>query len=152
MWKLAGWCEYGRWVLVSVNILLRYRSCVSEHLCGMIFAHANIFCFIIFPIRLQIADWRVNNEAGTKIEEKLWKELEAVKLSIVYMYYNLWYYQVLLFVVYHITTWIKIISWPSIVGTNLRAVLIDVTELLAVRSITLANVCILFWLTYTPHV
>jgi len=33
------------------------------------------------------------------------KELEAVKVSVVYMHYNLWYYQVLLFVIYHITTW-----------------------------------------------
>jgi len=32
------------------------------------------------------------------------KELEAVKVSVVYMHYNLWYYQVLLFVIYHITT------------------------------------------------
>jgi len=30
-----------------------------------------------------------------KIEEKLWKELEAVKMNIVYMNYKLWYYQVL---------------------------------------------------------
>jgi hypothetical protein len=32
------------------------------------------------------------------------KELEAVKVSVVYMNYNLWYYQVLLFVICHITT------------------------------------------------
>jgi hypothetical protein len=152
MGKLAGCCEYGSWVLGSVNILFWYWSCISEHLCWMIFAHANTFCFIIFPIRLPIADWRVDNEARTIIEKKLLKELEAVKVSIVYMNYNLWHYQVLLFVVYHITTWMKIVSWPSIAETNLKTVLMYVTELLAVRSITLASACILVWLTYTPHV
>jgi len=94
----------------------------------------------------------MKQEARMKIEEKLWKELEAAKLSIVYMNYRMWYYQVLLFVVYHITIWIKIVSWPSIAETNLKAVLICVTELLAVRSITVASACILVWLTYTPHV
>jgi hypothetical protein len=58
----------------------------------MIIAHPNIFCFIIFPIRLPVAEWRFDNEARTKIEEKLWNELETVKVSIVYMNYNLWYY------------------------------------------------------------
>ena len=87
-----------------------------------------------------------------KIEEKLWKELEVVKVSIVYMNYNLWYYQVLLFVVYYITTWMKIGSWPSIAETNLKPVLTLVTELLAVRSITLASAFICVWLTYTPNV
>ena len=152
MGKLAGWCEYGSRVLGSVNILLGYWSCMSEYLCWMIFAHANIFCFIIFPIILPIADWRVDNEARRKIEEKLWKELEAVKVSFVYMNYNLWYYQVFLFVIYHVTTWMKIVSWPSIAETNLKTVLIQVTEFLAVRSIILASACILVWLTYTPHV
>ena len=152
MGKLAGWCEYGSWVVDSVNILLGYWSCIPEHLCWTIFGHANIFCFIILPIRLPIADWRFYSEARKKIEEKLWKELEAVKLSIVYMNYNLWYYQVLLIVVYHITTWMKIVSWPSIAETDLKAVLMHVTELLAVRNIMLAIACILVWLTHTPHV
>ena len=73
-------------------------------------------------------------------------------MSIVYMNYNLWYYQVLLFVVYHITTWMKIVSWPSIAETNLKAVLIHVTELLTLRSITVLIACIFVWLTYTHHV
>jgi len=35
------------------------------------------------------------NEATITIEENLWKELEAVKVNIVYISPNLWYYQVL---------------------------------------------------------
>jgi len=46
----------------------------------------------------------------------------------------------------------KIGSWPSIAETNLKPVLTLVTELLAVRSITLASAFICVWLTYTPNV
>lgn len=46
----------------------------------------------------------------------------------------------------------KIVSWPNIAETNLKAVLILEAELLVVRSITLASACILVWLTYTTHV
>jgi len=46
----------------------------------------------------------------------------------------------------------KIVSWPSIAETDLKAVLMHVTELLAVRNIMLAIACILVWLTHTPHV
>jgi hypothetical protein len=63
----------------------------------MIFAHVNIFCSS-FSHYITTSKLRRSYDARMMIEEDVRKELEAVKVSTVFISPNLWYYQVLLFV------------------------------------------------------